>query len=191
MARRIDYYDDPSAPAANSLVPSVNVVVVSDAGEILLIRRSDNRNWAVPGGAIDLGESVAQATIRETLEESGITCELTGLVGIYSDPKHIILYTSNGEARQEFSIVLTARPLSSRPTSSDESTQVRWVPAADLPSYAMDRSMRIRLNDYLRGDPRPVVTYADDTDAQRPEFERSGNQCLTKCQRPQIPSDFI
>jgi hypothetical protein len=39
VASRIDYYDDPSAPAANALVPSVNVVVVNDAGEILLIRR--------------------------------------------------------------------------------------------------------------------------------------------------------
>jgi len=158
VARRIDYYDDPSAPAANSMVPSVNVVVVNDAGEILMIRRSDNGNWAVPGGAIDLGESVAQAAVRETLEESGITCELTGLVGIYSDPRHVILYTSNGEARQEFSIVLTARPLSGTPTPSDESTEVCWVPASDLPGYTMDRSMRIRINDYLRGDPQPVVT---------------------------------
>jgi ADP-ribose pyrophosphatase YjhB (NUDIX family) len=158
VARRIDYYDDPSAPPANSLVPSVNVVMVNNAGEILLIRRSDNDNWAIPGGAIDLGESVAQAAIRETLEESGIVCELTGLVGIYSDPRHVILYTSNCEARQEFSIVLTARPLSGTPTPSDESTQVRWVPASDLPGYTMDRSMRIRINDYLRGDARPVVT---------------------------------
>jgi ADP-ribose pyrophosphatase YjhB (NUDIX family) len=142
VARRIDYYDDPSAPAANALVPSVNVVVVSDAGEILMIRRSDNGNWAVPGGAIDLGESVAQAAFRETREESGITCELTGLVGIYSDPRHRILYTSNGEVRQEFSIVLTARPVSGTPTPSDESKEVRWVPASDLPSYTMDRSMR-------------------------------------------------
>ncbi len=110
------------------MVPSVNVVVVNDAGEILLIRRSDNDNWALPGGAIDLGESVAQAAIRETREETGIDCEITGLVGIYSDPKHIILYTSNGEARQEFSIVLTARPIGGHPTPSAESTEVRWVP---------------------------------------------------------------
>ena len=158
VARRIDYYDDPSAPPANALVPSVNVVMVNESGEILLIRRSDNDNWAVPGGAIDLGESVAQAAIRETLEESGITCELTGLVGIYSDPRHLILYTSNGEVRQEFSIVLTARPVSGTPTPSEESREVRWVPAADLSSYTMDRSMRIRINDYLRGDPHPVVT---------------------------------
>jgi ADP-ribose pyrophosphatase YjhB (NUDIX family) len=84
--QRIDYCDSPEAPRANSLVPAVNVVVVNDAGEILLIRRADNGNWAVPGGAVDLGESVAQAAVRETLEESGIECAITGIVGIYSDP---------------------------------------------------------------------------------------------------------
>jgi 8-oxo-dGTP pyrophosphatase MutT (NUDIX family) len=57
--QRIDYYDSPDAPKANSLVPAVNVVVVDDAAEILLIRRTDNGNWALHGGAIDLGESTA------------------------------------------------------------------------------------------------------------------------------------
>jgi ADP-ribose pyrophosphatase YjhB (NUDIX family) len=158
VPRRIDYYDDPSAPKANSLVPSVNVVVANDAGDILLIRRSDNDNWAVPGGAIDLGESVAQAAIRETREESGIECEITGLVGIYSDPKHVILYTSNGEARQEFSILLTARPVSGQPTPSDESTEVRWVSSSAARELTMDRSMRIRINDYLDRKASPVIT---------------------------------
>jgi ADP-ribose pyrophosphatase YjhB (NUDIX family) len=157
MNRRIDYYDDPRAPAANSLVPSVNVVVVNDEGSILLIRRTDNGNWAVPGGAVDLGESVAQAAVRETREESGIECEITGIVGIYSDPRHVILYTSNGEARQEFSIVLTARARSGRPTPSAESSEVRWVPAADALGYTMDRSMRIRIGDFLARRP-PVVS---------------------------------
>ena len=72
MGRRIDYYDDPSAPKATSMVPSVNVIVTDDQDRILLIRRTDNDNWALPGGAIDLSESVARAAVRETLEESGI-----------------------------------------------------------------------------------------------------------------------
>ena len=156
--QRIDYYDSPEAPRANSLVPSVNVVVVNDGGEILLIRRTDNCNWALPGGAIDLGESVAQAAVRETLEESAIECAITGIVGIYSDPKHIILYTSNGEARQEFSIVLTARPLAGQPTPSSESSEVRWVPRPELPQYAMDRSMHIRISDFLEPGKSPVIT---------------------------------
>src|SRR6202453_688589 len=155
--RRIDYYDDPSAPKANSLVPAVNVVVTNDAGEILLIRRTDNDNWAVPGGAIDLGESVAQAAVRETREESGVDCEITGIVGIYSDPKHVILYTSNGEARQEFSVVLTARPLSGQPTPSSESSEVRWVSESEVPDYTMDRSMRMRIDDYLDRKESPVI----------------------------------
>lgn len=156
-ARRIDYHDDPGAQRVNSLVPSVNVVVASDAGEILLIRRSDNGNWALPGGAIDLGESVAQAGVRETREETGIKCEITGLVGIYSDPRHVILYTSNGEARQEFSIVLTARPMRGEPTPSPETTEVRWAPVSSVADLKMDQSMRLRVNDYLAGKSSPVI----------------------------------
>ena len=98
---RIDYLDDPAAPAATTIVPSANVVVTNDAGEILLIRRSDNENWALPGGAMDPGESLPDCGIRETREETGIRCEITGLVGVYTNPRHVILYTSNGEVRQE------------------------------------------------------------------------------------------
>ncbi|MGV9596773.1 NUDIX hydrolase [Streptosporangium sandarakinum] len=157
MARRIDFYDDPDAPKPNSLVPSVNVVVTNDAGEILMIRRSDNGNWAVPGGAIDLGESLPEAAIRETLEETGIRCEITGLVGTYTDPKHVILYTSNGEARQEFSIVLTAQAVAGEPTPSDESREVRWVPREEVSALSMDRSMRLRIGHFLDGRAAPYI----------------------------------
>ncbi|WP_344976313.1 NUDIX domain-containing protein [Salinactinospora qingdaonensis] len=149
MARRIDYYDDPQAPKANSLVPSVNVLVVNDRDEVLLIRRTDNGNWAAPGGAIDLGESVPEAAIRETREETGIICEIVGISGIYSDPRHLIHYTSDGEVRQEFSIVLTARAVSGEPTPSSESREVHWIPKAELERYQMDRSMRLRIGHYL------------------------------------------
>ena len=149
MGRRIDYYDDPNAPKANSLVPSVNVIVENDKGEILMIRRTDNDNWAVPGGAIDLGESVKQAAIRETKEETGIDVEITGLVGIYSDPKHVIHYTSNDEVRQEFSIVLTAKYLDGTPTNSKESSEVKWVDANRIANLNMHASMRKRLQDYM------------------------------------------
>ena len=168
MSRRIDFYDDPQAPAANSLVPSVNVIVVNDEGLILLIRRTNNGNWALPGGAVDLGESVAQAAVRETLEESGIECEVTGLVGIYSDPRHVILYTSNGAVRQKFSIVLTARALAGQPTPSSESSEVRWVPTAEATGYMMDRSMRIRIGDFLARRNSPVVTRGTRDEASRP-----------------------
>jgi ADP-ribose pyrophosphatase YjhB (NUDIX family) len=53
----------------NQFEPTVNVVVENDANEILLIRRTDSGDWAVPGGAVDLGESVAQAAVRQTTGE--------------------------------------------------------------------------------------------------------------------------
>ena len=107
-----------------NMLKAGKVSLSPDAGEILLIRRTDNGNWAVPGGAVDLGESVAQAAVRETLEETGIECATAGIIGIHSDPRHVIFYTSNGEARQEFSIVLTARPPGGRPTPSSASNKV-------------------------------------------------------------------
>ena len=149
MGRRIDYYDDPAAPPANSLVPSANVVVVDDAGRVLMIHRTDNDNWAVPGGAMDLGESLAQCGVRETFEETGIRCEITGLVGIYTDPKHLIHYTSDGETRQEFSVLFTGKPVSGEPTPSSESREVVWVEPDQIPSLTMDRSMRFRLGHWL------------------------------------------
>lgn len=148
MAGRIDYHDDPAAPRASSLVPSVNVVVVNGAGEILMIRRTDNGNWALPGGAIDIGESLPQAGIRETLEETGIECQITGLSGIYTDPGHVIVYTSDGEIRQEFSIVLTAEPTAGELAVSTETSAVRWVAVTDLAGYPMDSSMRLRIAHY-------------------------------------------
>lgn len=155
MARRIDYYDDPNAPPATSVVPSANVVVVNDAGDLLLIRRTDNDNWALPGGAMDLGESLVEAARRETAEETGVQVQITGLVGVYTDPRHVIHYTRNDEVRQEFSVVFTARPIGGRPTPSDESREVHWVPPEKVAALAMDRSMRMRIAHYLTGNEKP------------------------------------
>jgi 8-oxo-dGTP pyrophosphatase MutT (NUDIX family) len=152
---RIDYYDDPQAPPANSVVPSANVVVVNDEGALLVIHRTDNDNWAFPGGAMDLGESLVTTGVREVKEETGIDCEITGLVGIYTDPKHVILYTSDGEARQEFSVLFTARPTGGEPTPSGESRQVVWVPREEILGLHMDRSMRMRVQHYLEGRAEP------------------------------------
>jgi len=157
MGRRIDYHGDPDAPRANSLVPSVNVAVTNDAGQLLLIRRSDNANWALPGGAVDIGESLAQAAVRETREETGVDCEITGLSGIYTDPAHVMLYTSNGEVRQEFSIVLTARATGGQPTPSSETSEVCWAAPGDLEAYEMDQSMRLRVRHYCEHRSLPYI----------------------------------
>jgi 8-oxo-dGTP pyrophosphatase MutT (NUDIX family) len=94
---------------------------------------------------------MTQAAVRETREETGIECQVTGIVGIYTDPKHVVLYTSNGEARQEFSILLTAVPVGGELATSDESTEVRWVPRDKLAGFQLDRSMRMRIEHFLAG----------------------------------------
>lgn len=157
MPERIDYLDDPDAPAPTSLVPSANVIAVNELGEILMIRRTDNDNWAVPGGAMDLGESITDAAVRETLEETGIACEITGLVGIYTNPRHLIRYTSNDEVRQEFSIVFTARPLSGQLTASSESSEPQWVARESIHGLQMHPSMRQRIQRYLDERPQPYL----------------------------------
>jgi ADP-ribose pyrophosphatase YjhB (NUDIX family) len=116
-----DYYDDPAAPKANSIVVAVTAAVRNAHGDLLLIERTDNGLWALPGGAQDIGESVVQAAQREVKEETGIDVEITGLSGIYSDPQHVIAY-DDGEVRQEFSLCLHARPLSGEPRTSSESS---------------------------------------------------------------------
>ncbi len=113
----------------------------------------------------------------------------------------------------EFSIVLTARAVGGQPTPSSESSEVRWVPAAEIPGYAMDLSMRIRINNFLarhkytRSSSRPTPprprqavlpvgreeTICNAGSANSPVgLPRPGNprnQCQTKCQRPRIPPD--
>jgi len=60
---RTEYLNDPTAPKANSLIPTSNLLVVNKPGAILLQRRRDTGQWAFPGGAQDIGESAAQCAV--------------------------------------------------------------------------------------------------------------------------------
>jgi ADP-ribose pyrophosphatase YjhB (NUDIX family) len=67
-------------------VPSVNVVVANDQGEILLIRRTDNDNWTLPGGAMDIGESIKDAAVREVKDKTGFDINVTVWSGFTPTP---------------------------------------------------------------------------------------------------------
>lgn len=146
---RLDFLDDPNAPQPNSLVPAVNVIVTNAEGRILLIRRTDNDLYASPGGTMEFGESLPDAAVRETREETGLDVEITGFVGTYTHPGHVIAYP-DGEVRQEFAIVLTARPVGGQLRTSSESSQVVWVDPDSLDLYPMHPRTRLRIDHFLQ-----------------------------------------
>jgi ADP-ribose pyrophosphatase YjhB (NUDIX family) len=155
VSKRVDYYHDPAPPAANSLVVGSSTVVVDDEGRILLQRRSDSGNWALPGGTMDIGETFAASAIREVKEETGFDVRVDRIVGIYSDPDHVFAY-EDGEVRQEFSICLACTIIGGELKVSSESTDVQFFPLDELADLTIHESIRKRIEDYLSGRP-PVL----------------------------------
>jgi 8-oxo-dGTP pyrophosphatase MutT (NUDIX family) len=152
MATRIDYLEDPSAPPPNRVVPSANLIATDPAGRVLLIRRTDNGNYALPGGGMDLGESLTDTAIREALEETGWQVEVDGLVGVFTNPGHVLHYTSNDEVRQEFSVVYYGRAIELVAEADSESSEVVWVAPDDLDGVGpMHPTMRYRLDLWRSG----------------------------------------
>ncbi|MFF0232822.1 NUDIX hydrolase [Micromonospora sp. NPDC005254] len=153
---RIEHFDNPNAPKPNRIVVAVTVFVQDGQGRVLLIQRTDNGLWALPGGAQDFGEYIAETAVRETREETGIEVEVAEIVGIYSDPRHLVEY-SDGEVRQQFSICFRAQYLSGGPTTSDESSSVVWVARDQLDRLSMHPSMRLRVDHGFQRLPVPYI----------------------------------
>jgi ADP-ribose pyrophosphatase YjhB (NUDIX family) len=154
--RRIEHFNDPDAPPANSLIPAASAIVVDEAGRILLIRRSDNALWSIPGGAMEVGERIADAAVREVREETGLEVVPEAVVGIYSNPRHVVEY-ADGEVRQQFSICFVCRRVGGELATSDESTEVGFVAPAEIETMPMHESIRLRIRHYLEHRPQPVI----------------------------------
>lgn len=149
---RIDYVNDPDAPAITSVVPSVVAVVLDDQGRVLLIEKTDNGLWALPGGGHEPGETIGDTVVREVKEETGYDVEVTRVVGLYTNPPHVMAY-DDGEVRQQFSICFSARLTGGSPATSSESRRVDWIAPDRIGSLPMHPSMRERINDALANDP--------------------------------------
>lgn len=147
---RVEYWGDPAAPPPNSLVPACGVLATDDQGRILLQRRRDTGQWALPMGKMELGETPSQCAVREAKEETGVRVEPTGFLGVYSDPTHIVAYT-DGEVRQEYEVMLLARPVAGAPVVNDEASDVRWVAPSDLGELDIHPTQWRQLRDYLDG----------------------------------------
>ena len=133
------------------LVLAAGGIVRDGAGRVLLIRRGDNGRWALPGGMMEPGESIAGCAIREVREETGLEVEPLRLVGIYSDPArgHVILAN-----RDELYVVVAAfecRVLGGTPRADgDESLEVAYFDPDALPETLLP-THRMRIQDALAG----------------------------------------
>jgi ADP-ribose pyrophosphatase YjhB (NUDIX family) len=138
------------------VVPSTTAVVTDDRDRIVLIRRRDNNLWALPGGGMELGESIVDTAVREVKEETGLDVEITGPIGVYTNPHHVMAYT-DGEVRQQFSLCFTTRLLGGDLLADSESTDIAWTPSQDIPSLNMHPSMRLRIQHYLEHRDTPYL----------------------------------
>lgn len=76
----------------------VSAIIFDREGKFLLTKREDNGQWCLPGGAVEAGESVAEACIREVFEETGLHVRVKRLVGVYSHPDQLVVYKDGNKA---------------------------------------------------------------------------------------------
>jgi 8-oxo-dGTP pyrophosphatase MutT (NUDIX family) len=148
MNKRIDYFNDPHAPQANSIVPAATAIVTNNEGKILLQRRTDNALWSIPGGVMEIGESIGETIIREVKEEAGLDVVPMSIVGVYSNPKHVIAY-SNGEVRQQFALCFACTITGGELKVSEESFEVAFFSPEEIERLAMHESTRLRIRHFL------------------------------------------
>jgi ADP-ribose pyrophosphatase YjhB (NUDIX family) len=147
LARK-DYYHQANSPKPNSLVPAASAIVEDLENRILLHKRSDNHLWSLPGGAMDLGESIEQTIIREVKEETGFDTKVLRCIGLYTNPRHIIEF-SNGEIRQQFSICFHCKIIGGSLAVSSESTQVSFFTSEEIKHMDLHPAQRIRIQDFF------------------------------------------
>ncbi len=154
---RVDYYHDPDAPKANSLVPGASAIVTDDQGRVLLHKRADNDNWALPSGTMNIGERLHETAVRETREETGLQVEVERLVGIYSDPGHVFAY-DDGEVRQQFNVCFACRVVGGTlGDSDDEALDVGFFTREEIEQLAVHPSIHLRIKHYYEHRPQPYL----------------------------------
>lgn len=146
---RIDYYYNDDAPFANSIKPASAVAILNSNKEMLMLHRKDNKKWTMPGGTMEFGESLTDCALREVKEESGLDVTIKDIIGTYTDPNIRVAY-SDGEVRQEFTIVYYGEASNYDVSIDDESSQFKWVALDKILDLPLAESQRRRINDVLK-----------------------------------------
>jgi 8-oxo-dGTP pyrophosphatase MutT (NUDIX family) len=152
------HFHDPAAPTASVVAPSAFVAARDPGGRLLLVRRCDDGTWEMPGGRVEVGEHAITAAVRETAEEAGVDVRVTGLVGLYTDPRHVVRSVL-GEVRQQFVVVFRADAVSGEPRPDHEETgEAAWFTPGDVARLRLGQPMRMWVRDALAEDERPRLT---------------------------------
>ncbi len=141
---------------ATQLRSGVAAFICDGGGRVLLQRRSDNNLWGLPGGSVEIGESIRDAIIREVREETGLTVEVEHLIGIYSDPKVQVVRYPDGNVVHYISAFLACRMLAGVLQTCDETLDLKFFDPTDLPEDLLPMH-RIRIQDALVNRPAAFI----------------------------------
>jgi 8-oxo-dGTP pyrophosphatase MutT (NUDIX family) len=135
---------------ATSLRVSATAFIRDDAGRVLLQQRSDNGFWNLPGGGLELGESVAEACVREVREETGLIVEIVRLIGVYSAPEITTMSYPDGRVVQYVTSLFECRVIGGKLEVDAESLALDWFDPQKLPKPFSPNHVP-RLQDALAG----------------------------------------
>lgn len=124
--------------------------IFDDQGRVLLTKRTDNGQWCLPGGAVDPGESVAEACEREVLEETGLSVRVKRLVGVYSHPDKLVIYP-DGNKVQVVALHFEAEIISGELSLSEEITDFSYFTLEEIEGLEMFGRHKERIVDTLAG----------------------------------------
>lgn len=139
-----------------SLRASAGAFVLNAEGRLLLQRRADNGYWNLPGGGLEVGESITQACEREVREETGLIVEVVRLVGVYSDPGITTIGYPDGNRVQYLSCLFECRLVGGVLLVDAESLELGFFDCEDLPD-PFAPFHRIRVSDALRREVRSFI----------------------------------
>jgi 8-oxo-dGTP pyrophosphatase MutT (NUDIX family) len=125
---------------------SVSAVIFDRRGRLLLQQRSDGGQWGLPGGSVEIGESLHDAVAREVSEETGLRVVARRLVGVYSHPDLQIVRYPNGNAWHYVNVCFECGVRGGRLTTCDETLALAWVTPGRLPRTLLPNH-RIRIRD--------------------------------------------